>query len=500
MKINAMAFVPLIVAFAFVLALAGEVAAATCIGQTAYGSVTIRNIGAEDDTYFISVSDPDIIQAPESVFIGAGSTEVVEFTVIPQKIGLNPYQLIITSSEKTDVKSGVVEGIECRDVTVIASPSEIGICEGAPAIFDIIVKNDGQVAETFDLSTSMGSLEMSKVELLPGEKETVMLTIDTEGVNASADVFISAASGDVSDTDYMTIFVKNCYSAELRISPEDRSMCLCTSVPYQVYLKNTGELADEYTLTMMQDIMQTVLLEPGESRLFNFSLPLQYGSGSIEVEVTVESAHVSMSDTATLTIKPQIECYSAEIVGETEISMDKCCAETVPIKIKNSGENTQIFRLYVDGPDWVYLSRDDAYVDPGEEKEVYLYVSPEYEAEAGSYFVTLNATSQHSQIAIELTINLLSDEEDDVEEPEPVENVTGGEEPTENITGEEPEPEDNVTGEEGVTLNVTIGEENMTGGFIALGAAPLWKTIVVAFITLIIVVILVVRFAILVKK
>jgi len=44
------------------------------------------------------------------------------------------------------------------------------------------------------------------------------------------------------------------------------------------------------------------------------------------------------------------------------------------------------------------------------------------------------------------------------------------------------------------------GNDNITGGIIAVGMAPLWKAIVIGIITVIIIGILVVRFAILVKR
>ncbi|RLI96361.1 MAG: hypothetical protein DRO99_04570 [Candidatus Aenigmatarchaeota archaeon] len=476
-----MCFVALAVAMSF----AGTVSALdctsgcvdVCVGNSKDLILKIENKGTRDDTYVIS-NPYDWVDVQDSVFIEAGQTKNVGITVTPAKEGVSMFELTVTGSyEAPKTVGGKIEAIECRHVTVAASPTEKQVCEKFPAVFDIIVKNTGQVEDTYELSTSMGSLGQSDVTLAPGESRTVKLTVDTEGLPGDNQIMVSASSSGVSDTQAIDVLVKNCYSAELRLIPEEKSICPCTSVPYQVYLKNTGDLEDEYTLTIMGNVMQTVRLDAGESRIFNFSVPLAFGAGSREITATAKSAKTTLSDSGTLTVKGVSDCYSVSIAGSDVVEVEACTAETVPLKIKNTGENTQIFKLDMDGPSWVYLSKEEAYVDPGQEKEVYMYISPPYEA-VGTYTVKVNATSVFSQNMIELTVKV---------------NPNG----TATVTA----PSNGSQGDSNVTLNVSGNQsDGITGGIISLGAAPLWKMMVVGVITTIIVVILVVRFAVLVKK
>jgi hypothetical protein len=317
------------------------------------------------------------------------------------------------------------------------------------------------------------------------------LVVDTRDVDGETEIFISAASGDVVDTHSMSLVTRNCYSARLAIEPKEVVQCPSDSVSYQIYLKNTGELKDEYLLTIMDEVTQTFELESEESRFFNFSLPLEAGAGSMDIIVRAESDNVLLSESAKLTVKPAEECYPVE-PDETIINIEQCSATTMPISISNGGSTTQTFRLEMEGPDWVYLNSERITLEPGEKRDVFLYISPLYETETDSYKVSFRSQSERSESKFDIIINVMPNASSYVPPA-----ITPGE-PGQPDTGEPPTTD---TGEENVSLNVSLGDQgDDVSGAISLGAAPLWKTVVVAFITLIIVVILVVRFAILVKQ
>jgi uncharacterized membrane protein len=246
-----------------------------------------------------------------------------------------------------------------------------------------------------------------------------------------------------------------------------------------VTLKNTGGLADEYTVTFNGDITQQIALQPGESRAFDFSAPIVYGAKSRAVNVSAASDHVSLQDSAQLNIKPPEECFAVELATDEVINMEPCTSITVPINVTNRGEVAQIFVLSLDGPEWVSVSPDNVNLDPGKEKTVYLYISPPYEVETESYVIVLNATSPNMKISQEIWIDIT---------PNASAATAGG--AAGSATG-------NATGN--ATTNITLTLGNITGAIIEEGERPLWKTIIVAAITIIIVIILIVRFVVLVK-
>lgn len=70
-----------------------------------------------------------------------------------------------------------------------------------------------------------------------------------------------------------------------------------------------------------------------------------------------------------------------------------CESNTIPIKIRNSGRKEDVYFIKMAAPDWVNINLDKLQLKSGEEKTIYLYLSPPYNAEFGRYVVKLNVTS-----------------------------------------------------------------------------------------------------------
>lgn len=447
-----------------------------CLGRSARFYLNIENTGMETDEYTITA--PGWVGlAKASLELEADVLEVVEVTATPEQLGVSPFELSVSSeNEDTKTVSSVVNTEECRDVVVIVSPSEVTACSGLPAGFDVTVKNRGTVKDTFDLMATLGSMGKTKVDLEPGESETVRLDIDTTGMTGIYTVEIIASSDEVSDMSTVTLVTENCYSAELSITPESHTTCPLTQVNYSVVLKNTGKLEDTYTLKF-EDVAQETTLGSGESQTFSFPAYAEE-SGAYVINVSASSDHVSAETQTVLIVKTAEQCFSLQMTGDKTAAVELYKAVALEIKVKNTGENPDIYQLSVQGPDWAYLSPESLSLEPGEEGNVYLYLSPSQESDTGTHILVVSAGSLNAQAEHQIAVGVATDITDL--------NVTA--------SGSEDNATGNVT-----TSNVTLTLGNITGALIEEGDRPLWKTIVVAVITIIIIIILVIRFVILVK-
>ncbi len=487
-------YVPvMIVAFAAIMAIAGSASAQqVCVGQPARFALEVENTGSQDDTYIITPSDPSWIDVPASIFIEKDTTEVIDVIVTAPKVGSNPFYLMVTSShgyEDPKKVSASVTALECRDVSVVASPSAVDACQSQPAVFKIFVKNGGQAPDTFDLSATRGSLQKTKVELDAGESEEINLVVDTREMEGEYKIVVSAFSGSVSDSTKMTMNVMNCYSAEMSLTPSEASVCACGSADFTVSVKNTGRMEDEYLVNIDDEMVKSVVLLPDETAMMNYSVAVRCGSGTRDVRVTVESENTALEETATINIKPVEECYSLDIsTQKSKADVARCSATDIGIDIANDGHNTQLFRINLQAPEWVHISRESAYLEPGEEMSVYLYISPEIDTEVGTYDIKLNVTGNYFAEIMEIPVQVHL-EGTQVEDT----GSTGDSGTTDQETGSQD------SGDQDSWINMSLGD-NITGGVVAVGIAPLWKAIVISLITIIIIAILVVRFAILVKK
>lgn len=447
-----------------------------CLGRSVRFYLSIENTGMETDTYTITAPGWVVLETP--VTLDVGESRMIEVTATPEQLGASTFELLVSSvNEETETLSGSVNTEDCRDVVVIASPSEVTACAGMAAGFDVTVKNRGTVEDTFDLVTALGSLGKTKVDLEPGESETVKLSIDTTGLIGTYMVEIVASSDEISDRSTVTLVIEDCYSAELNITPESHTTCPLTRMDYTVVLKNTGKLNDIY-MVKFEDVTQEITMGSGESQTFSFPAYAEE-SGAYVINVSARSEHVSVEVQSILIVKTAEQCFSLQLTGDETAVVELYKAVALAINVRNTGENPDTYQLEVQGPAWAYLSPESISLEPGQEDDVYLYLSPSEESDTGTHTVIISASSSNAQAEYQVTVGVALDITDLNVTPTPSE----GDNVTENVT----------------TGNIILTLGNITGALIEEGERPLWKTIVVAVITVIIIIILIVRFVILVK-
>ncbi len=451
-----------------------------CMGRGTSYTLTLSNPKTEDS--FRIVTPNWVVPENEYVTLPAGDTANIELTATPREIGELEFDVSIYSTKDPDtvqVIKGTVNSHDCRDVSVSISPEHKDVCTAYPANFTVFVKNLGTMVDTFDITSTFGSLEQTSVTLQPEEIRTIPLAVDPLYTPTEKVIQVVARSGNVSDETSATLTVKNCYSVGLTMDPPETSICPCLGIHYDIGVENVGELADTYTV-MFQNTTQEIFLQPGEKEYLNFNF-----SSSCEMEgfysptatVTSDNMAVPQKVSANLTVKKLTDCWSLEMTGG-EVEMGPDNVYTVPVEIKNLGENPTLYELSLEGPDWMYLEPKNVSLGFEETEYAYIYISPYYGLEFGNYTALVHARSLHAvstaRIYVEITPEFLAG------------NAT-----TETLLV--------MNATTGITLNASLGETETEPTGMFIGIAPTWKTITIGVITIIIIIILVVRFAYLLK-
>jgi hypothetical protein len=439
-----------------------------CIGKTVNFMLLISNTGSEEDSYTIYTPDW-VVADTDTVTLDPKKGERVIMEVTPLQVGKNSFNVTIVSETRSEVAktvTGVLDATECRDVVVIASPAEADVCQNEQAAFSVIVKNRGTAEETFTLSSTLGSFNETKVTLGPAGMAELVLTINAAGLKeGDYSVEIKASVNGISDVSKVRLRVRNCYGAELNIEPESQSVCFAGTADYAVKITNTGRASDTYIVSF-GDHKEDVTLAPGASDTFPFAFDVPSDAGTYNLTATAVSGHASAMATAFLKVKNADNCISVSLADGDVIRVQPATAETAEIDIKNTGERNESFSLSVDSVNWVYVSPEAITLQPGEQGKGYLYVTPDFSTQTGVYRTEIKVTASNGLEVIKTVAVAV------------VANITGNETGQTNQTG-------NQTG--GITGGITGGER------------PLWKTLVVAAITLVIIIILIVRFVFLVR-
>ncbi|MEM7816131.1 MAG: hypothetical protein QXN71_03365 [Candidatus Aenigmatarchaeota archaeon] len=462
-----------------------------CLGETVTQKLTITNTGLREDNFSISVPNWVTLDR-QSVSISPKKTGDVKLTFTPSQKGRTQFIINVTSSNDPKILktiSSVVDAEECRGVAVIVSPSKSTVCQGVKSDFLVSVKNLGKIQDSFNLTSNIGVLEVNKVVLGPGETEELKLEVSNITVPGTYKIRVRAESGDVSDEGTAEFIVENCYSASVDISPQNHSTCAGSPVSYTVAVKNTGKLAEEFMVSVESDLgneTRSVKLQPGEAKTENFvvSVPLLAEGREHSIKASAKSVHTSAEIMTTLLVKSAPQCHSVQVCTVEDKLVALCNATAIPVIIKNTGEKSDKYNISVEAPSWVYLSPDYAELAPGKQQIVYLYLSPCIGVEKGVYELKLNVISPNTRTQYEVGVGVV---------PE--------------ITGTPPEEKIVCKGPPAppaITENVTAGNVtqpvtgNVTGLILGIDTNT-WKIIAIVIITLVIIIILAIRFILLAK-
>ncbi len=443
--------------------------ASTCLGGSLKFVLTVSNLGTRSDTY--EISSPDWV-VPEKRSLTVEPGEEGSFTLLayPELKGKTKFDVTLGSQNRPKLEktaSGTAEGMECRGVTIIALPASQEVCRDLIAKFKVTVKNTGTVPDSYELETDLGFLEKDNVSLEPGKIEEIELVLDTEKLEFGENqITVKARSGDISDRNKVSLLVRNCYSVEFGVHPEESGLCRGDEIEYTLVLKNVGEFADDYSFMLDEEEIGYASLEPDELKMFSTKLKMDYPAGEYNVTFKALSEHISEDSVSRIVVKPEETCYNVELSsGEQEITVEPGKGIALGVKVENTGERADSYVLEIEGPEWVHLSEDMISLEGGEETYVYLYASPGYEVESKTYDLSLKAESSKSGMSIDFSIG-------------------AGVTPEPGETTEEP----NVTIDAGIPTGAVVGATGNTG-----------KVVLLAAIVLLIIVILAVKFVMFVK-
>lgn len=435
-----------------------------CLGGSGKYVLLINNLGSKEDKY--SIYAPEwVVMDQDSITVQPKTERSIGLFVYPKVEGKGTFEIEVVSSNYPELRktvAGVVNTVECKDVAVIVSPSEEKVCKGLAKDFEVSVKNTGTVAESFDLSSDKGILEVNKVTLDPGEVQKVKLTVNSSGMGLGTNrITVTARSGEVSDKNVVNLVVEDCYSLDFEVTPKEKEVCTGDKVEYVLHLKNTGKFASEYTLKVENETIGVVFITPGESKTVNATIAIEY-----PIEETYNLTFRAVSEQKTfesiseLVIKSKDDCYSVELSSEDadKVKMlEVGKGISIPVKIKNAGERDDNYDVSIEGPDWVLLSgEEEISLEAGQEEDVYVYASPVYGVEDGIYTALLKVKSENAEGEIKFKFG--------------VGNVTGLEE---TVT------QANNTGVTGPSTGMITGAE-ATGKVILLGVITVFIIIILA--------------------
>lgn len=275
--------------------------------------VNLQNLGTRADSFTLSTSHGEL--SDNEVSVDSESTESATLTVTPEELGEQTIEITASgNSEASDTATlNVYNGMNSE---ISFEETRRNICENGDATFTAEVQNTGEADETFNLSTSLGQLDSSQLELEAGESEEVEIeTNASAGMGAHEVTLTSTATsfGEPVTSSTSTLRVDNCWDLDMQVIPEIVSAGENRSAIYKITLNNTG--TEENTYTLSHEGPEWVSIKPeevtvgsGETATVYMYAGIPYEKkGEVEVTATAEGTDVKRSRTATLLIGEDVE-------------------------------------------------------------------------------------------------------------------------------------------------------------------------------------------------
>ncbi len=277
--------------------------------------VTVKNTGTKQDVFALKSNMGELEEV--NLSIDGKSSKTTTLKVAPGELGQKTLE-VTADSAVTSSDAATMNVYNGMDSSVGFEKDSYNACENEEVKLEPEITNTGEAEETFNLSTSLGELDETSLELNPNESETVDLEIDTGDMDTgtrTVSVTSKAVSfGEPSTTSSTGLTVENCWDLNMRVVPKIQSAGKNRSVIYEVFLENTGTKENTYELS--QDGPGWVSLKPEEltvapgntAKAFIYAgIPFGKDKAEIEIQASAVGNEINRSETVTLLVGKEVK-------------------------------------------------------------------------------------------------------------------------------------------------------------------------------------------------
>jgi uncharacterized membrane protein len=383
-----------------------------CPGSTGLFSDIIENSGNEDMQVSVSSSGTASVfstTVPQGFVLAPGDIRTIFTYVTPSSsTGVGSYNLAISANSESLSHNLFVK--DCFYYSLNSLESEKHICPGETESFSFEISNDGEYAETYELTIEgnyPGQVSLSEgvVSVSAGSSKLVEIYINA-GEDSIGDYGFNLVSnpyaGSVVNSAEALLVVDPCYDFSIETEKDSISFCEHSQETVSIEVKNDGSTENVYDLEVEGPSwanLENNKLTIGSESSGNVNLVLtpDYGiQGSFEVKfkVTPEKGNVQALNIFNVNVK---KCH--DVTVDVEKGSDTICnslESNYNVNIVNNGEYDKEYYLELNGPDWVDLDERSISLGVGEDTKVNLVVNPGYDVSPSTYTIEVSAHAKDS--------------------------------------------------------------------------------------------------------
>ncbi len=270
-----------------------------CRGEDAIFTVTIKNTGAMENTFQLSVDLGEF--ESNAITLPGGASADIELVVDTSGIeDVQTIRVTATDGQVSDSSDVRIHVTKCYDAELLVTPEVVYTCSFSDVLYTMTVENRGEMADVYTLSyngestvISLNAGDSGQAEYtypVPEMDEGIyMFTVELESENGLS----LSGSAEIN-----VLPLEDCYG--LNFHNGEGSVDVGKVSIVEITIENTGEQEDTWTISFDGPEWaylepEEVSLAPGKSDTVYLYLSPLYGTGEGSYPVTVyaESSHSS---------------------------------------------------------------------------------------------------------------------------------------------------------------------------------------------------------------
>ena len=289
--------------------------------------------------------------------------------------------------------------------SVAYGANDVTLCQCESGTENLIITNTGAFASRYTIaysSSDMVTLSQGTIDVLPNQKGVVHIFYQApcdDTANRAVQFVITDIFGNEQVIE-KSLAVEQCQNLDATLIVSDQGpIDPCEEIAYTVEVVNTGVFTEEYEVNFGGDILVDAFAEPlhtftlasGQTGIATSDFVLEcgfFGNVTVPVQVIAQKNGLKANLVHELIVEPAYG-FSAEVVIN-----DVCAYDTavMPVVLTNDAAFENTYSLSLSAPAFVGLSATEVTIAPGDEKILFLNVSPSI-SDVGDVPITLSATS-----------------------------------------------------------------------------------------------------------
>lgn len=381
-----------------------------CIAQPVTYSVEVTNTGIQDEEFEVTTGYGELSR--NTVTLEDGETQTLTLTASADEVTQENFNVVAasTTSYAQDIENVAFNTEICYDSEVSITPGQKDVAAFTETDYTVTVRNTGTRADTFSLSSNIGELEDTQLEIdgKSSAQTTLEVTPETLGTQ---EINIRAESA-VNSTASATVNVRNGMNMNLDVQSREVNACEAEEGSIAFRVENTGVAPETYTLGVNTgNLSETeVELDTGESEVVTSSINtenLEIGTQNVTLTATAQSFEQPVKQvSSTLTVE---NCYDLAMnVVPNVASAGENRSTIYEIQLNNTGTRENTYALSHEGPSWVEVRPQEVTIPAGGSESAYIYAGIPFQKEGE---VRITAISEGEQVRRTEEVTLLIGED-----------------------------------------------------------------------------------------